>query len=95
MGKMDGKFEIWIVHSVFFYIIFLSDKEIWIFHHYIVKAVSIFLWLTSIFIHSIMFTHTYSILSDSGGPLYDKENDALVGIVSFGIGCASPLVSTQ
>lgn len=42
-----------------------------------------------------MFTHTYSILSDSGGPLYDKENDALVGIVSFGIGCASPLVSTQ
>ena len=27
---------------------------------------------------------------DSGGPLYDKEKDTLVGVVSFGIGCADP-----
>ena len=25
---------------------------------------------------------------DIGGPLYDKENDVLVGIVSWGYGCA-------
>ena len=25
----------------------------------------------------------------SGGPLFDKDNDALVGIVSWGIGCAN------
>lgn len=26
--------------------------------------------------------------ADSGGPLYDKEKGILVGVVSFGIGCA-------
>ena len=28
--------------------------------------------------------------SDSGGPLYDKEANAVVGIVSWGNGCARP-----
>lgn len=27
---------------------------------------------------------------DSGGPLYDKDNDMVVGVISWGIGCASP-----
>lgn len=27
---------------------------------------------------------------DSGGPLYDKDNGALVGVVSFGFECANP-----
>ena len=27
---------------------------------------------------------------DSGGPLYDKKNDVLVGVVSWGTGCADP-----
>jgi hypothetical protein len=27
---------------------------------------------------------------DSGGPLYDEANNALVGIVSWGYGCAMP-----
>lgn len=27
---------------------------------------------------------------DSGGPLYDAENDAVVGLTSWGVGCADP-----
>ena len=31
-----------------------------------------------------------SCRGDSGGPLLDKENNVLVGVVSFGVGCANP-----
>ena len=31
-----------------------------------------------------------SCQGDSGGPLYDSVNDVLVGVVSFGYGCAKP-----
>ncbi|GFH50147.1 hypothetical protein CTEN210_06623 [Chaetoceros tenuissimus] len=31
-----------------------------------------------------------SCSGDSGGPLYDKENDKVVGVVSWGEGCADP-----
>merc|ERR1712154_642457 len=31
-----------------------------------------------------------SCLGDSGGPLWDSENNVLVGIISWGYGCALP-----
>lgn len=31
-----------------------------------------------------------SCQDDSGGPLYDKANDVLVGVVSWGFECANP-----
>ena len=30
------------------------------------------------------------LLFSNEGPLYDTENDVVVGVVSFGIGCADP-----
>ncbi len=33
-------------------------------------------------------TLSITLLVDKGGPLYDKINDVLVGVTSWGIGCA-------
>ena len=36
------------------------------------------------------FTQKFIIVGDSGGPLYDADNDVLIGVTSFGNGCADP-----
>ena len=50
--------------------------------------------ITSVFISNLCFLNATYLISfhntsgDSGGPLFDKINKVLVGVVSWGDGCA-------